>query len=581
MLSRRQQTTLALTGVAAVAVACYLGALRGGFVWDDLVLADGSGIGGGDSVATCFRTAFLDHYYRPLVSLSFYLDRLWWPGNPEAYHWVNIVLHALGAVATSLLVCEAIGRRSLGIIAGVLFAVHPAHVGAVAWIGGRTDALGCLWTALFAWTLVGAAGRRSDARAPWLAASVTAYGLAVFTKEQSLFLLPLVPLAFACFRPLRGVSLPGDGWFVLGPFAVVAAFYVAIGAFLGMPAPPPLRVSPLDQVAHFGQSVLGYTELLLVPSQRPMHSLSLYPWARALPWTALAGILCAGAAVGMVAFLMRRDRPSAWFLALAVLGLVPVSNLLPLPFLLFAPYRAAVSAIGACALLARTLGTLRADLPGFRAAPAALACAGAVCWFAIQTLEGIPTFHTEDRLFRTVLSYDPGALVAQYMLARSAGAAGRHSEAAGRISAMLARLYGSRAWRRPTAAHRALARDPAVRARVLQNQGRRADPAEFVAMLYSQLGYATMNAGDARGAVAAFETALGWRPRDPDANYGVAWCYARLGDLVRAETCLRVALAGKPSAGAHQLLAEVCERQGRYDEARLEWLRARDLGAGG
>jgi tetratricopeptide (TPR) repeat protein len=178
------------------------------------------------------------------------------------------------------------------------------------------------------------------------------------------------------------------------------------------------------------------------------------------------------------------------------------------------------------------------------------------------------------------LGYDRGALVAQYMLARSAAVAGRHSEAVSHLSAMLARLYGSRAWRQPRTAHDALARDQAVRARVLQNQGRRGDPADFTAMLYSQLGYGEMNAGDIPGAVVAFETALGWRPRDPDANYGVAWCYARLGDLARSERCLTIALAQKPSVGAHQLLAEVYERQGRYPEARLEWLRARAMGGG-
>lgn len=561
----------AVAVVALVAVVIYLGAINGEFVWDDFALIGGSGIGGGDSLAACFRTAFLDHFYRPLVSVSFLVDRRLWPNDAAASHWVNILLHGLGSAVVVLLGREVHGRWSFGVMAGLLFAVHPVHVGAVAWIGGRTDALGCLWTGVFAWTLVAAARRNGDARTVYTVFSVIAYLLAVFTKEQSLFLLPLVPLAFACFKPSGGVVPRGEGWFLLTPYVVVAAFFLAIGAFEGMPKPPPLWVTPAEQAVRFGHAVLGYAGLLLVPTQAAMHSFSLAPWEEGMPWTASAGFALAVGTVALWVRLMLHDRANAWALALVILGVLPVSNALPMPFLLFAPYRAAVPSIGLALMLARCFGSLRWDLPGFRAAPAAVSLAAATTWYAVQTMRSIPNWHSEERLFTAVTQHDPGTLVAWYMLARLAVNSEQDADAARYLRSMLARLYGSDAWERRGAALAALRDDRRVRARFLQNQGRRGDPEDFAAMLYTQLGCACMNSDDVPGAIEAFHTALGWRPDDALAHHGLGWCLARQGDWAGAERSLLVALQTEPTPEVRRLLATVYERQGRHERAVEQW----------
>ncbi|MBM3493410.1 MAG: hypothetical protein FJX72_03665, partial [Armatimonadetes bacterium] len=284
-LTRGQAMAAAAIGVSALAIGMYLSALRGGFVWDDFGLADGTAIGGGRSFGACFTTAFLDHYYRPLVSACFYMDRMLWPDNATAYHLVNVLLHALTTTVVIGAVYAAYDRRSIAVAAGLLYAAHPAHVGAVAWIGGRTDVLGALWTAAFAWGLISAAKSVGDRRSAMMAVAVAAYAAAVFTKEQSLALLPMAPLAFACFRPARGVALPGAGWFALGPFVVVAAFYLSMGAFLGMPSPPGLWVPVDEHLLRVGQTIAGYAILLVFPNQTLMHTFSLDGLASAMPWS--------------------------------------------------------------------------------------------------------------------------------------------------------------------------------------------------------------------------------------------------------------------------------------------------------
>jgi hypothetical protein len=578
MFTRPQRLALAVAVLAALAIGVYLGALRGGFVWDDYALMDGSAIGGG-SLAGCFRSAFLDHYYRPLVSVSFYLDRLWWPNSAAASHWVNIILHALAALAVLGLLHAAWERLSVAMAGALLFAVHPAHVGAVAWIGGRTDVLGMLWTALFAWGLISAAKSLGDRRSIWLAVSVVAYALAVFTKEQSLALLPLVPLAFACFRPRLGVDLPGSGWVAVGPFVVVAAFYLAIGAFLGMPGPPGLWTPLAEHVLRVGQTLAGYSVLLLLPNQTVLHMYSLEPAARWMPWSVLGGCTVSAAVAIAVVRFWKRDRPSLWFLMLAVLALAPVSGILTMPFLLFAPYRGAVATIGVCALAARYLPTLRARVPGMPALPAVLTLSAAACWATVQTLQAIPSWRSEDALFSAMVEHDPGAVVGRFMLARAAVAEGREHDAEVHLTAILDYLFGRDRgggwdWRRPERAHTALKRDWRVRSRVLQNRGAMGQAEDYLTLLFVHLGYARLGRQDYAGAETAFTTALGYRPRDPNGNVGIGWCLLRRGDAIGGERHARAALEVMPDgADARRILAQALEAQGRYAEAQVEWKR--------
>src|SRR5262249_50923657 len=152
--------------------------------------------------AHCFTRPFLQNYYRPLVSVSFFLENKVARRTPLFYHQTNIALHALTTGLLIGLVRLAFPqRRRIALLSGLLFAVQPVQVGAVAWIGGRTDSLCAFWMVCFAYALVRAVRTAGRERILFLTASVAAYASAVLTKEQVLPALLLVPLAFRCFRP--------------------------------------------------------------------------------------------------------------------------------------------------------------------------------------------------------------------------------------------------------------------------------------------------------------------------------------------------------------------------------------------
>ncbi len=84
-------------------------------------------------------------YYRPLIGLSFYLDRFIWFLSPEIMHFENILLHLLNALLVLGIGWQLWRRQSedslVPLLAALLFALHPVNTESVNWISGRTDIL--------------------------------------------------------------------------------------------------------------------------------------------------------------------------------------------------------------------------------------------------------------------------------------------------------------------------------------------------------------------------------------------------------------------------------------------------------
>src|SRR5690242_14603812 len=172
---------LACLAILLLAAGVYMPTLSGMPIWEDSRL-----IGGYDSIQECFTKPFLGDYFRPLTALSFYIDHALSGHEPFLYHQTNILIHVLTTAVLIGLFLAAFRSRAVALLGALLFAVQPAQVSTVAWIGGRTDSLCALWVALFGWGLV--TGIQADERKrTWrLGIAWLAFGAAILTKEQSL-----------------------------------------------------------------------------------------------------------------------------------------------------------------------------------------------------------------------------------------------------------------------------------------------------------------------------------------------------------------------------------------------------------
>ena len=139
--------------------------------------------------------------YSPLHILSYLADHSIAGMNPLAFHLSSNLWAGLGAGLVYLLGTMLSGRRLIGLGAGLLFAVHPVHVEAVAWISSRKDLVAAVFALLsvLAWLLCRRAGR---GKAGWYAASLVCFVLALAGK-LSVAVLPGILAAFDLFIEKR------------------------------------------------------------------------------------------------------------------------------------------------------------------------------------------------------------------------------------------------------------------------------------------------------------------------------------------------------------------------------------------
>jgi tetratricopeptide (TPR) repeat protein len=515
--------------VLSAALLIYLPSLTGLFVWDDAYLVFRKAAG--RSFAQCFTQPFLYRYYRPLASLSFYVEnriqtrtetrpdgsvRPREP-NPLFYHQTNILLHVLGAgMVLGMLGAAFPGRRAASLLGALIFAVQPAQVGAVAWIGGRPDALAELFVAAWGWSLIRCARRPPSRRVgpAWLCALL--YGLALLTKEQALVLLPLAPLAFLCFGGEEGSGRAGRvDWRAVAPTLLAAAAFIASWVVLLKADVPPTRAVP----APFAfVTILHYALLLVAPAKPLLFMLTLAGYSRLVALWAALGALILGGCAWLFALWLRRAPSLAWMLALALLPILPVANFMPSPSLVVAPYRVALAGIGVGGLLGSALGaawerlSLSGRRPSLLRSLAAAAGAALLLWYAFVTVFAETRWRTEPDLFGTILRYDPGSYTAVTDLDQALYPVGRYAESRAALTRYLDFQFGSAAWRSPAGAIAALKSDPGILLRVRANKGTDADAISMLSRIFGHLGNACVALNDLPAAQAALETGYDVHP---------------------------------------------------------------------
>lgn len=209
--------------VGAVALVVYLGALANRFAVDDIPLVlrnplvqSASGIWRAFA-APLWPPDLGGDMYRPLVVASWAVDQL--VDGAVWFHLLNLVWHAAVCVAVAAFTRRLADERS-ALIAGLLFAVHPVHVEAVANIVGRAEAMAALFVIL---SLYAGLVRGSVV---W---SVAPWAVALLCKENAVVVPALVAWAWilGLGRPARPrVIAFVAGWVVVGSVYAVVRWHV-------------------------------------------------------------------------------------------------------------------------------------------------------------------------------------------------------------------------------------------------------------------------------------------------------------------------------------------------------------------
>uniref|UniRef100_A0A3Q3EBA7 Protein O-mannosyl-transferase TMTC3 n=1 Tax=Labrus bergylta TaxID=56723 RepID=A0A3Q3EBA7_9LABR len=183
---------LLLTGLV---VGCYWNSVSCGFAFDDVsAILDNKDL----RPSTPLRNLFLNDFwgtpmaeershksYRPLTVLTFRLNYLFSELNAASYHLLNVVLHAVVCVLF-LRVCRLFLDRTSGLVAALLFAVHPIHTEAVTGVVGRAELLSSIF--LLAAFLAYTKSTGADHSIVWtpIALTVVLVAAATLCKEQGI-----------------------------------------------------------------------------------------------------------------------------------------------------------------------------------------------------------------------------------------------------------------------------------------------------------------------------------------------------------------------------------------------------------
>jgi Tfp pilus assembly protein PilF len=145
LFSRFSDLTL-MAFLALGAALPYLNTLRNGFVSDDgMQVSNNPYIRNFHYLGRIFITqatsyvAGMPNFYRPLMNVGYLLCYQVFGSRAFAFHLANVVLDALVVCAVFLLTKRMFQNRSLAFMAAALFAIHPLHSEAVAWVGASPD----------------------------------------------------------------------------------------------------------------------------------------------------------------------------------------------------------------------------------------------------------------------------------------------------------------------------------------------------------------------------------------------------------------------------------------------------------
>jgi len=416
-VTTRQAVLIAALAAAAVAAP----SIRNEFVADDQwVVANRPVLEHPPSIAAVLKepywpASFGGVMWRPAVISSFAIDYQV-STSPHWFHAINVVWAALATALFALLACQLAGPV-VGLITGLLFAVHPVHVEAVANVVGRAELMAA---AGYAVALVCA--HRAERDAKYLIGVALGAALAITAKEIAVTL----PAAVLVIYVGRGSGLRPAWRPALAAAGAIAAYFIVHG-FVGI------------RTFYAGGLAVGLEHLGLFARTWAMVRLSLEWWRLFLfpahlsadyspgELIVLTGLtlghvlgLLVWIALGVLAWRTRRTVPGiAIGLVWVVITISPISNVFfPTEFLIAERtlYLASFGVVFALASAAMTIRSarLRYTLVGV------VVVAG-----ALRTIAHIPTWHDDEQHYQALRHDAPRSYRTLWLEGKDEFAAGR------------------------------------------------------------------------------------------------------------------------------------------------------------
>lgn len=530
---------LAAGALVLLALAAYLPALAGDFLWDDdqyvvhnTTLRDGEGL-----VRIWTEPRTLPQFY-PLVFTSFWVEYQLCGLAPAGYHLVNVLLHGVNGI----LLWRLVRRLELPqpwLIAAV-FVLHPVHVESVAWISERKNVLsGCFYLAsALAYGRFAQSGSRG-----WYALAFVLFVGALLGKTVTATLPAAVLLLL--WRQRGRLSVRDVA--ALVPFFLVGIGFGLLTAWLEKTRVgaegPDWSFTLVERCLIAGRALWFYAAKLAWPAELSF----IYPrWqidaTQLSPWL----YLLTAAAVPIIAWCGRRRWGRGPLVACLYFGgtLFPALgffDVYPMRFSFVADHFVYLASIGLLTLGVASVAAGVRRLPtrrlGIAMAPAALLVLG------MLTFSQAFVYHDLETLWSDTLAKNPDAWIAHHQLGMllydrdDLGAARKHFREAVRLKPTEASAEFNLGRTELALGNVAEAID---HLRVAVQRKPDFGPA------HDRLAQALLAAGKPAEAVVEFEAAVQAEPNDAGIAYNFALALTQLGRREEAQVQARRALQLRP-----------------------------------
>lgn len=327
--------------IAIIVFALFGASVTYDFVWDDTVITVGNKVYEDFDLGGIFFSPANGLEYLPVRDISVALEYRLWGWNPAGFHFTNVVLYLLNALALYLMTLKIasllLPERKESVLKGIafittmLFVVHPIHSEVVNFItGGRNQLLASMFFFLSCYFYLIFIRTGTGGGIKYYVAALLCFVLAVFSKAIAIT-LPVVLLLVVAFsgkgtRTRKALAL--IPFFVIAGVAFIIFRNVAVGS--GMVNEGQVIVfGSMDyssKVAIATQIPFFYFKKLLVPDglsvmYQVKFSRTISDAVVILSFVVLAAIFCIG-------FILRRKHPEVLFSLLwFMITLGPVLNL--------------------------------------------------------------------------------------------------------------------------------------------------------------------------------------------------------------------------------------------------------------
>jgi len=521
--------------ILAATLAAYGPALSGGFLWDDGAHVTRPAMRSVEGLWRIWTDLAATQQYYPLLHSAFWIEHRLWGDAVLGYHLVNVVLHAGSACLLVLIV------RRLAVpgawLAGLLFALHPVCVEAVAWISEQKSTLSAVFylAAMLAYLRFDRTRRR-----PHYFLALALFLAALLSKTVTATLPAALLVIFWWQRgklAWKRDALPLAPWFALGISAGLFTAWVE-RTYIGAEGSD-FTLTLLERVLLAGRVFWFYLSKLLWPVNLTFH----YPrWTvDASAWWQYLFPLAALALASALFRLARRRRGPLAALLLYAGTLFPALgffNVYPFLYSYVADHFQYLAAPAVLAPLAAAL----AGLPRRFAVPTAAAVLAA-CGVLSFSQSGM--YRDSDTLYRETLARNPSCWLAHNNLAanflenqNSPEQALPHLEAALRLNPRYA-------------------------------------------LAHNNMGNALDKLGRYAEAAAAYQTALRLKPDDARTHTNYGNVLAKVGRLPEAVAAHRKSISlDASSAQARNNLGSALAQLDRFPEAIREFQAALALDPG-